>query len=351
MNSSDCNDTCFIQDHTLDKYLFPVIYSILIIISIPANSIALIISCSQVKKKNELGVYLFSLSLADMLYTLTLPLWIYYAKNGDDWTLSPNLCKLSAFLKYLNYYTSSGFLTCISLDRYLAIVHPMRFHYLRTRRVAFLISVFVWAFEIMSNSIILKKDETFPEHNITDHTNHTLCYDSYPLKKWQALLNFYRVGVGYVIPLAVMAFCYQKIYQAVKNNRGAQDADKRKINHLLLGIVSTFFVCFTPYHVVLLLRSISEPCNCAFARQMFVPYRITTALTSVNCIADPVLYCFVSETGRSDVWNMLKCTFSSSQTETQKTQNVVEFSSSQDKNKKRNSLTPAQIGHDKGGMF
>lgn len=334
MNSSHCNDTCFIEDHTVDTRLFPVLYSILIIISVPANSVAIFISCSQVKKKNELGVYLFSLSLADLLYTLTLPLWIYYAKNGDDWTLSPGLCKLSAFLKYLNYYTSSGFLTCISLDRYLAVVYPMRFHYLRTRRVALFISVFVWAFEVMSNYMILTQDETFLEQNTTNHTNHTLCYDRYPLKIWQARLNFYRVGVGYAIPLAIMVFCYQKIYRAVKHNQGTQDTDKRKINHLLLSIVSTFFLCFTPYHVVLLLRSISEPCNCAFARRMYIPYRITTALTSINCIADPVLYCFVSETGRSDIWNTLKCAFSSSQTETQKTQNVAESSSSQEKNMK-----------------
>nr|XP_020670564.1 psychosine receptor [Pogona vitticeps] len=334
MNSSYCNDICFIQDHTLDQYLFPALYGILIIISIPANSVAIFISYCEVKKKNELGVYLFSLSLADLLYTLTLPLWIYYAQNGDDWILPPNLCNLSAFLKYLNYYTSSGFLTCISLDRYIAIVYPMRFHYLRTRRVAFFISVFVWAFEIISNYMILIEKETFTEQNITNHSNHTLCHDKYPLEKWQAQLNFYRVGVGYVIPLAIMVFCYQKIYQAVKHNQATQDSDKRRINHLLLSIVSTFFLCFTPYHVVLLLRSISEPCNCPFARRMFIPYRITTALTSINCIADPFLYCFVSETGRSDIWNMFMCVFSASQTEIQKTQNVPESSCSEDKNVK-----------------
>jgi G protein-coupled receptor 65 len=35
-------------------------------------------------------------------------------------------------------------------------------------------------------------------------------------------------------------------------------------------------------------------------------YRITVALTSLNCVADPILYCFVTETGRSDMWNILK---------------------------------------------
>ncbi|XP_042300878.1 psychosine receptor [Sceloporus undulatus] len=322
MNSTAHNDICEIN-HELDEYLFPVLYSILMIISIPANLASLFISCCQVKKKNELGIYLLSLSLADLLYTLTLPLWIYYAQNGDDWRLSPDLCKLSVFLKYLNYYTSSGFLTCISLDRYFAIVHPLRFHYLRTRRFALLISALVWGFEIMSNFQILKQEEIFPEHDNSKETNHTLCYDTYPLQEWQAWLNIYRVGVGYMIPLIIMVFCYQKIYRAVEHNQATQECDKRKIKHLLLSIIATFFLCFTPYHVVLFLRSIMERHNCSIAKVMFTPYRITTALTSLNCIADPILYCFVSETGRTDIWNMFKCDLSVSQPEVQKTQNFV----------------------------
>ncbi|XP_060610871.2 psychosine receptor [Anolis sagrei] len=334
MNCTEDNNTCEI-DHRLDTYLFPVLYSLLMIIGIPANLASLFISCCQVKKKNELGIYLLCLSLADLLYTLTLPLWIHYAQNGDYWIFSSDLCKLSVFLKYLNYYTSSGFLTCISLDRYLAVVHPLRFHYLRTRRFALLISTLVWAFEIMSNYQFLTQEELFEEQNFSQHAKLFLCYDTYPLKKWQAWMNFYRVGVGYAIPLIIMVFCYQKIYRAVENNQATHERDKRKIKNLLLSIIVIFFLCFTPYHVVLFLRSIWEPCNCIVSRRMFLPYRITTALTSINCIADPILYCFVSETGRTGIWNMFKCDFPASQPEeVQQTQNFAVSNSSQDKTNK-----------------
>ncbi|XP_026534926.1 psychosine receptor [Notechis scutatus] len=300
------NLNCTFNDK-LDSKLFPFFYSILMIISIPANLLSLYISYCQIQKKNELGIYLFCLSLADLLYTMTLPLWIYYAQNGDDWTFSLQLCRLSAFLQYLNYYTSSGFLTCISLDRYLAIVHPFRFQSLRSRKYALLMSFLVWAFEIMSNIQILYRTDFYYE--VANKTRHISCYDTYPLQQWQAYFNYYRICVGYSFPLAVMIFCYLKIYQAVKHNQATQDCDKKKINHLLLGIIITFFLCFTPYHIILLLRSILEPQNCYFTSYLFVPYRITTALTSINCIADPILYCFVNETGRADIWNILKCGF------------------------------------------
>ncbi|XP_015282121.1 PREDICTED: psychosine receptor [Gekko japonicus] len=329
MATSCDTENCTIE-YELDKHLFPALYSILVVISIPTNIASLYVSCCQVKKKNELGIYLFSLSLADLLYTLTLPLWIYYAQNEDNWTLPSHLCTASVFLKYLNYYTSSGFLTCISIDRYLAVVHPMRFHCVRTRRVAFFVTVMVWVFEIVSNSKVLYEQDTFEEpFKGSNHTNHTFCYDTYPLKEWQANFNYYRVCMGFAVPLTIMLFCYQKIYQAVKNNQATEDRDKKKIKNLLLTIVVTFFLCFTPYHIVLLLRSIYEPCDCSFAERMYEPYRITTALTSVNCILDPLLYCFVSEAGRTDVQDMFRGCFSVSPSDVKQSQNIALSSSSQ----------------------
>uniref|UniRef100_A0A8D0BSR7 G protein-coupled receptor 65 n=1 Tax=Salvator merianae TaxID=96440 RepID=A0A8D0BSR7_SALMN len=332
------SDNCSVSYHLnneLDKHLFPILYSILIIVSVPANAASLCISVCQVKRKNELGIYLFSLSLADLFYTLTLPLWIYYAQNGDNWLLSSDVCKFSVFLKYLNYYTSSAFLTCISVDRYLAVVYPLRFHYLRTRRFALFVSLLAWAFEIISNYKFLKEDEIFTENRSDpNHTNHTLCYDTYPIRQWQAYLNYYRICVGYVAPLAIMIFCYHKIYHAVKHNQATQESDKKKISHLLLSIILTFFICFTPYHIVLLIRSIIEPCNFPSAQKMFVPYRLTTALTSLNCIADPILYCFVSETGRTDIWNVFRCGSSASQSGAPPSQNLAISSSSQDRTMK-----------------
>ncbi|XP_077179528.1 G-protein coupled receptor 65 [Paroedura picta] len=316
---------CTVQ-HQLDKRLFPAFYSILVIISIPTNVASLYVSCCQVKKKNELGIYLFGLSLADLLYTLTLPLWIHYAQNDDNWTLPSPLCTASVFLKYLNYYTSSGFLTCISINRYLAVVHPMRYHCLRTRRIAFFVSVMVWVFEIASNSKVIYEREIFKDGN---HTDRNFCYDKYPLETWQAKFNIYRFCLGYAVPLTIMLFCYQKIYQAVKNNQATGDKDKKKIKDLLLTIVITFFICFTPYHIVLLLRSIYEPGDCIFAKRMFGLYRITTAVTSVNCILDPILYCFASEAGRTDVEDMFSGCFSVNSRNVIQSQNIPLSSSSQ----------------------
>ncbi|NXI71678.1 PSYR protein, partial [Anseranas semipalmata] len=301
-NTAKCHD-----DHTLDKYLFPFVYSIVMVISIPINCISLYVSCIQVRKKNELAIYLFSLSLADLLYSAILPLWIDYAWNGDNWRLSAMLCQISAFLMYMNFYTSTAFLACISVDRYLALVHPLKLQHLRTRRFSLTVSIIVWLLEGILNSVILMNKEVFSDP--CNSTNHTLCYDKYPLEQWQAQIHLFRICSGYLVPLIIIVFCYHKIYEVVRCNQATVDEEKKKIKKLILNITITFIICFTPYHVVLFIRSIKEPypTNPQFLQLLYKIYRITQALTSLNCIADPILYCFVSETARTDILNLLRC--------------------------------------------
>lgn len=300
--TAKCHD-----DHTLDKYLFPFVYSIVMMISIPTNCMSLYASCIQVRKKNELAVYLFSLSLADLLYSLILPLWIDYAWNGDNWRLSALLCQISSFILYMNFYTSTAFLACISVDRYLALVHPLKLQHLRTRRISLLVSIMVWLLESILNSVILVNKEVF--NDPCNFTNHTLCYDKYPLEWWQAQINLFRICSGYLLPLIIIVFCYHKIYQVVRYNQATVDEEKKKVRKLILNITVTFLVCFTPYHIILFIRSIKEPYTTdpELLQLMYKVYRIAQALTSLNCIADPILYCFVSETAQTDILNLLRC--------------------------------------------
>ncbi|XP_065728671.1 psychosine receptor [Phocoena phocoena] len=309
------NSTCTEEQHDLDHYLFPVVYIFVIIVSIPANIGSLCVSFLQAKKENELGIYLFSLSLSDLLYALTLPLWIDYTWNKDNWTFSPALCKGSAFFMYMNFYSSTAFLTCIAIDRYLAVVYPLKFSFLRSRRCAFMVSLFIWILETIFNAVILWEDETAVEYCDAAKSNFTLCYDKYPLEKWQIRFNFVRTCVGYMIPLVIIMACNQKVYKAVKQNQATGNSEKKRIIKLLVSITLTFILCFTPFHVMLLIRSILEHDVSLDERmfdrnkpgkQSYKIYRITVALTSLNCVADPILYCFVTETGRSDMWNVFR---------------------------------------------
>ncbi|XP_041090640.1 G-protein coupled receptor 4-like [Polyodon spathula] len=304
-----CNSTsisCDV-DSKIDHLFQPTLYIIVIAIGLPTNCFALWAAYLQVKQKNELGIYLMNLSIADLLYIFTLPLWIDYFLHHDNWIHGQESCKLFGFIFYTNIYVSIAFLCCISVDRYLAVAHPLKFAKIRRVKTAVVVSLVVWAVEVVANSAPLFHDELF-----RDRYNHTFCFEKYPMEGWVAKMNLYRVFVGFLFPWMLMLFSYQGILKAVKGNVSTEKQEKAKIKRLALSLIVIVLFCFAPYHVILLSRSaiyLSKPCDCSFEENVFTAYHVSLALTSLNCAADPILYCFVNEGARSDVAKALATFF------------------------------------------
>ncbi|XP_059806945.1 G-protein coupled receptor 4 [Hypanus sabinus] len=286
-------------DSRLDSLFPPTLYIFVIVIGLPTNCLAMWAAYLQIKQKNELGVYLLNLSISDLLYIATLPPWINYFLHQDNWILGQESCKLFGFILYTNIYISIAFLSCISVDRYLAVAHPLRFAKIRRVKTAVVTSAVVWTIEIGANSAPLFHNELFE-----DRFNHTFCFEKYPMEKWVAQMNLYRVFIGFLFPWVLMLFSYQGILKAIKGNLSTEKGEKVKIKRLALSLIVILLLCFAPYHLILLLRSmmyLSSPQGCEFEEDIFMAYHVSLALTSLNCVADPILYCLVNEGARNDV--------------------------------------------------
>ncbi|XP_038623562.1 G-protein coupled receptor 4 [Tachyglossus aculeatus] len=296
-----CNgtlDSCRV-DSKIDHLFPPSLYIVVMAMGLPANCLALWAAYQQVRQRNELGVYLMNLSVADLLYIATLPLWVDYFLHRDNWVHGPGSCKLFGFVFYTNIYISIAFLCCISVDRYLAVAHPLRFARVRRVKTAVAVSAGVWAVELGANSAPLFHAELFH-----DRYNHTFCFEKFPMERWVAWLNLYRIFAGFLAPWALMLCSYQGILRAVRASVSTESQEKAKIKRLALSLIAIVLACFAPYHAILLSRSaayLGRPCDCGFEERVFGAYHSALAFTSLNCVADPILYCFVNEGARGDV--------------------------------------------------
>lgn len=93
--------------------------------------------------KTATNIYIFNLALADALVLATLPF------QGTDvilgfWPFGLALCKVVMAIDYYNMFTSVFTLTIMSVDRYIAVCHPVRSLTVRTPLRAKLINVAVW---------------------------------------------------------------------------------------------------------------------------------------------------------------------------------------------------------------
>lgn len=83
------------------------------------NIVALYVFCFRTKQKTTSIIYTINLAVTDLLVNLSLPtrILLYYS-GGACLTCS----YLHVFSYFVNMYCSILFLTCICVDRYLAIV-------------------------------------------------------------------------------------------------------------------------------------------------------------------------------------------------------------------------------------
>ncbi|CAN9501736.1 unnamed protein product [Ophioblennius macclurei] len=290
------------------KYpLYSVVFTLVFAVGFVFNMVAVYIFSCMLKMRNETTTYMINLVVSDSLFVLSLPFRIVYFIRRN-WMFGSVLCKISVALFYTNMYGSILFLTCISVDRFLAIVHPFRSQTIRTKRNAKVACCMVWVM-VLSGSIPtgFLLDTTSP--NNTNSSTH-FCFENYSKKQWKSELSKVVVfieTVGFIIPLLVNVFCSIMVLRTLRKpqsiSRGGS-LNKKKILRMILVHLFIFCFCFIPYNVNLIfyamVRSkVLKGCDAEDVVRTIYPIALCIAVT--NCCFDPVIYYFTSETIQSSV--------------------------------------------------
>lgn len=131
------------------------IYSFLFFISVVGNLSAVTNLLKRENRRKRMNRLVIHLSLADLMVTfITIPFEVGW-RLTVTWKAGVTGCKVFQFLRVFGLYLSSMVLVCISIDRYYAIVHPLRVNYVnqRNRRLlttAWAVSIFFSIPEVSS---------------------------------------------------------------------------------------------------------------------------------------------------------------------------------------------------------
>lgn len=300
--SNNSNGSCVnIGDHPISDFLMSV-YILAFVLGLIFNVLTLYPIWQQVKQQNVLGIFLLCLSISDLLFIFTIPLWINYYRWNHKWGLGVISCSVAGFFYYSNMYISIYLLCCISVDRCLVVCYPLHFKPHRTSRYAWIQCAGVYATVMIMHAFILIFDDVPDAHD--DKNQNDRCYETYPMQKSVALFNMIRVGFGFLLPLLVLAVSYWRVLATVGKSPGLNAQAKRKVRLLSFGVIGIFSICFAPYHILLFARSLvffkdnkpddTEGPYCNFEKEQHFIFSCTLALSSLNCVVDPVLYVLVS---------------------------------------------------------
>lgn len=293
----------FLQGRLATSFV-PTVYTIVFIISVPLNLVAMVMFVHHIRPRKPAVIYMLNLACADLLFGLLLPFKIAYHYHGNDWIYGSFMCRVVTAAFYCNMYCTVLLMTCISIDRFLAVVYPMNSLTWRSPQTASAVCASMWLLALGGVSPLLISGQTI---HLTD-LGITTCHDVQDAEKLQAYyLYFFPIysSVFFFIPLAFTVVCYVRIIHALAAANVENRSRKTRAVVMAVIVLVVFVVCFTPTNIILMVHYVQL--SYKSSDSSYQAYLLSMCVGSLSCCLDPVLYYFGSSQCQKQVAAMLRC--------------------------------------------
>uniref|UniRef100_A0A4W4FYM7 G-protein coupled receptors family 1 profile domain-containing protein n=1 Tax=Electrophorus electricus TaxID=8005 RepID=A0A4W4FYM7_ELEEL len=268
--------------------LWAIAYSTIVIVSVVGNITVIWIIVAHKRMRTVTNYFLVNLAFAEasMAVFNTVINFVYAVHN--EWYFGLIYCRFHNFFPIAAVFASICSMTAIAVDRYMAIIHPLK-QRLSSTQTKVIISV-IWALALLL---------AFPQYyysNMDWLPGRVVCYIDWP---------DYYVCVAillYFLPLLVMGCAYlvvglnlwaSEIPGDSSNRYHEQLNAKRKVVKMMIVVVCTFAVCWLPYHVYFLLhQSFPELFERPFIQQV---YLAVMWLAMSSTMYNPIIYCCLND--------------------------------------------------------
>ncbi|XP_068616025.1 type-2 angiotensin II receptor-like [Brachionichthys hirsutus] len=327
--------------------IIPAIYAVICALGVLVNALAVgVLAHARASRTTVANTFMLNLCVSDLLFLLSLPLWAVYYSRGYNWPFGWIACKVAGALHNLNLYASIFFITSMSVDRYLAIVRPLRSQSTRNPKRARLACILVW---------LLACACTFPPfylrniHHV-EELGVKACGLSFPSYDWYMTLVCMKIILAFLLPLLVISCCYFAIGRhlmadtglvrmhnashlpnspsfksqaSIKserpptpcmrprctNSRSLEGRGLERVLWTVTAVVLSFFICWFPFHCVTFLDVLwnegwLDGCWVEWTVHNLTP--LTLCLGFLNSAINPVLYCFAGNHFRGRLGSICK---------------------------------------------
>ncbi|XP_078381523.1 neuropeptides capa receptor-like [Oculina patagonica] len=236
------------------------------------------------------------MAVSDFVYPLTdIPVeLIQTATSSQEWLIGGTIglifCKLKWFLQNASSNVSIQSLLWIALDRFVAVVLPMKVHLISSRFRVFAITS-TWVIATIGSTIYL-----YASH-LVDRNGKTFCVPLY--NTFFSYMTYLRVHTALfqILPLVVITILYcviavtlrrrDKILQCRAVHQ--KDQKKRRAIKMTFCIMASFYICFLPILFRLLVLEYNIELPCLFPAVLwhvgFCGVYLSAAINPIICIS------------------------------------------------------------------
>ncbi|KAM3597840.1 uncharacterized protein V6R79_009957 [Siganus canaliculatus] len=299
-NDSDLNETLLNSTNSTTPdvsfgpsvagVLIPLIYIIVCIIGLGGNTLVIHIVLHYSKIESVTNIYILNLAIADELFMLGLP-FLAVQNTLQSWPFGAFMCRLVMTVDSINQFTSIFCLTVMSIDRYLAVVHPIRSSKWRRPQVAKVVNGTVWAlsFLVVLPVVIFANIQK-------DGGTCNIAWPQ-PANIWRAGFIIYTSAVGFFCPLLIICLCYLLIVFKIRSSGKKVHAtstkrrkSERKVTRMVVIVVAVFVFCWLPFYALNIINLLV-----ALPSEYHGLYYFVVVLSYANSCANPIVYGFLSD--------------------------------------------------------
>ncbi|KAL2098029.1 hypothetical protein ACEWY4_007236 [Coilia grayii] len=271
--------------------LWSVAYCSVLAVAVFGNLIVIWIILAHKRMRTVTNYFLLNLAFSDasMAAFNTLINFIY-ATHGE-WYFGEAYCKFHNFFPVTAVFASIYSMSAIAVDRYMAIIHPLKPRLSATATKV--VIVCIWALAVVLAFPLCYYSTTWRMHQ------RTLCYVAWPRPSDDPFMYHIIVAVlVYMLPLVVMGITYTVVGMTLwgaeipgdsSENYHDQLRAKRKVVKMMIVVVVTFAICWLPYHVYFIVTGLNKWLNRWKSIQQVYLFVLWLAMSST--MYNPIIYC------------------------------------------------------------
>ncbi|KAJ7995412.1 hypothetical protein DPEC_G00244300 [Dallia pectoralis] len=267
-------------------YLSPV-YALEFALGFPGNLLVILGYVFCLPKWRSTNIYLFNLSVSDLIFLCTLPRlsFMYGNKEKENNFVA---CIINRYILHTNLYSSILFMVWVSMDRFLLIRYPTRRHFLLTQKAAICLSILTWvAVNVQVAPLIFYMVQENNAFHDFASLNGTLGY------------SMGLTVTGYLLPLLGLCIFSYHIGKCLRAQEGVIPGRNRKTSYrrplrVVSATAAMFLLLYLPYHVMRNVKlALNEPrpgqspCQGEYIESVYI---VTRPVAFAHSVINPVFY-------------------------------------------------------------
>ncbi|XP_041065414.1 substance-K receptor [Carcharodon carcharias] len=253
--------------------------------------------------------FLLNLAVADAAMAAFNTAFNFIYAVHNDWYFGLHYCRFQNLLPITAVFASIYSMTAIALDRYIAIIHPLKPR-LSSSSTKIVIGV-IW---------LLALALAFPQcfyARIVQSESRVICNVDWPGDvggQHQLTYQLVVIVLTYLMPLMVMGVTYMKVGITLWASEIPGDSTqryrehlnaKRKIVKMMIMVVLTFAICWLPYHLYFILASFKK--DIYYETYIQQVYLGLFWLAMSSTMYNPIIYCCLNNRFRIGFKRAFRC--------------------------------------------